>query len=64
MIGGVGTAVTTVGAVILLVYLATKALDPEVVLTGALLVLCGLVLRIGVAVWGSSGRGGTPGRDG
>jgi hypothetical protein len=62
MLGGIGTSGAAVGAAILVLELATKALDREIVLTGALLVLGGLLLRIWAAVWGGSGTGRAPER--
>ncbi|PWU49748.1 hypothetical protein DLJ47_25500 [Micromonospora sp. S4605] len=61
-VGRVGTAAAAVGAAILLLHLATKALDAELRLTGALLVVGGLVLR--AVTGGGRGTGRMPGRTG
>ncbi|MER7460110.1 hypothetical protein [Micromonospora sp. NPDC126480] len=54
-VGRAGTLIAVVGAGILLLHLATKALDAELRLTGALLLVGGVLLRAVYAAWGSGG---------
>ncbi|MEU0081655.1 hypothetical protein ABZY58_27450 [Micromonospora tulbaghiae] len=55
VVSSIGTWSVAVGAIGLLLSLATKALDRDFVFAAALLVIGGLLLQ--AAVWGSNGRG-------